>query len=124
MSLLDVLPELRAFSENNMPDSAQIYTPGAYTQDEGGGRIESAPTSVTVPCRLSPVTDPAEQEVAMRLQQVGLEVLTVPLETAVSVTGSVRHTSARDGAVADLTAVAVVPPGSFAVHKRVLVRRI
>jgi hypothetical protein len=122
MPLID--PEdFRLLSEDNMPDTCTIRTPGALVELDGGGWTTGAPTTATVACRLRPVREPDEVEAAGKLQEQGLEVLTVPLDAVVTARAMMQHTSARDGAVTLFNVVGVVPLGSFAVHRKVLVQR-
>lgn len=121
-ALLGVFERL---STGEMPDSFRVLRAPASTFDALGGEVSGgAPVEVdSGACRIRALGTPEEREIAMQLKQVDVEVLVMPKETDVRETDTVEVTVARTGQTATHTILGLVPLGSFAVHRKAIVRR-
>ncbi len=112
-------------SLGEMPDTFRVFRPPTSTIDALGGEVSGGePLQVaTGPCRIRALNTPEEQEVAAQLKQMDVEVLVVPKETDVRETDTVEVDKVRAGITAAYSIVGLMPLGSFAVHRKALVRR-
>jgi len=126
MSLvLPVLPVAQALSEGEMLDDVTILRPGAYTIDADGGTLPGSDTEVaTVKGRISAkvLQTDVEQITAAALKQGGYSKVAIPRDTDVEGTDRVRVVSLRNGTTEVFTIAELVPLGTFAVHRKLIVQ--
>lgn len=118
-----VLPRAQALSEGEMLDAVTIHTPGASTPNEYGAPVNGAATDAVTVGRVVPLdANDLEAARAGELRIEGLEVLKIPLATAITGRDSVTVVSARHGTTTDFDVEGVVPLSTFSVHRKALVR--
>jgi hypothetical protein len=121
-ALLDVFERL---STGEMPDTFRVLRTPESTFDDLGAEVSGgAPVEAdSGSCRIRPLGTPEEREFALQFKQVDAEMLVVPRGTDVRETDTVEVTVARTGETATHAIVGLMPLGSFAVHRKALVRR-
>lgn len=118
-----VAAEMRRFSEAEMPDTVTIRSYAAPTVGEGGGQVPGAPTETGTNGRIAPLSSLSPETERMgQLAQDGVEVLHVPLTASVGGSDRIVVESARHGTTTEYTVEGVMPLGSFAVDRTVLVK--
>ena len=121
-ALLDVFERL---SVGEMPDAFRVFRPPPPTFDDLGGEVSGGePLQVASgACRIRALATPEEREVAQQLKQTDVEVLVMPKETDVRETDTVGVDKDRAGTTTAYGIIGLMPLGSFAVHRKALVRR-
>lgn len=126
MSLLSgVLPRMEALSTGEMPDTVTIHRPGVATANEYGAMVPGSPAETLTTGRITALdASDVETLVSGEMQQSGLEKLTVPRDVDIRGTDTVTVESDRHGTTTVYTVEGLIPLGTFAVHRKVLVRRV
>lgn len=107
-----------------MPDAVTIHRATGYTANAGGAMVPNGTSDTDTVGRIGPVEQAdVEEIVSGELRQDGLEKLVLPLDTTVLTTDRVTVVSARDSTSVEFTVEGVAPKGTFAVHRKVFVRR-
>lgn len=120
-----LLNTFERLSTGEMPDTFRVLRKPPSASDalgaskSGGPAVEVASGN----CRIRALGTPEERELAMQLKQVDAEVLVMPKETDVRETDLVEVTVARTGKTAVHSIAGLFPLGSFAVHRKAIVRR-
>jgi hypothetical protein len=126
MSIIDsgTLAELQAIAEGVMLDTVTLQRPGERTALPGGGSTFAPGAIVHTAGRVGPLSKSTVEAVsADQLRQEGVEQLSVPLGTEVQGDETATLVSARHGTTTVYDVVGVVPAGTYAVERKLLVRR-
>lgn len=121
-----LLAEFQAMSEDTMPDVVTIEdTYGEPMPDDiGGAEYDLSMVQLTFG-RISPLQNSAlESEGGTQLAKDRLEVLVLPLDARVTDTSVITVDSVRFGTIVRYTVEEVVPCGTHAVHRKVIVKPI
>lgn len=84
---------MRSVLDESLPDSCSVVAIGAPVPDGAGGETPGTPSSVTVACRVSPVTSPSEMLAADRVSARSEWMITLPAETVIAETATITSGS-------------------------------